>query len=71
MSTTKLVAGQLPTAADEVLAGFTMEQQFGVHLGSIVTVYFYSLAQLGAVENGNPSRVGAGSPSVSSASRRM
>ncbi len=59
MSTTKLVAGRLPTAADEVLAGFTMEQQFGVHIGSIVTVPFYSLAQVGAVENGSPSPRGA------------
>lgn len=25
MSTTKLLAGRLPTAADEVLAGFTMQ----------------------------------------------
>jgi hypothetical protein len=59
MSTTKLIAGRLPTAADEVLAGFTMQQQFGVHIGSTVTVPFYSLAQLSAVENGNPPPAGA------------
>ncbi|MGA2805121.1 MAG: FtsX-like permease family protein [Acidimicrobiales bacterium] len=59
MSTTKLVAGRLPTAADEILAGFTMEQQFGVHIGSIVTVPFYSLAQVSAVENGNQPPRGA------------
>ncbi len=59
MSTTKLVAGRMPMAWDEVLAGFTMEQQFGVRIGSIVTVPFYSLAQASAVENGNPTPRGA------------
>ncbi len=57
--TTKLVAGRMPTAPDEVLAGFTMQQQFGVHIGSVVTVPFFSLAQTAAVENGNPAPHGA------------
>ncbi|MGA3351687.1 MAG: FtsX-like permease family protein [Acidimicrobiales bacterium] len=57
--TTKLVAGRMPTAADEVLAGFTMEQQYGVRIGSVVTVPFYSLAQARAFANGNPPPRGA------------
>jgi hypothetical protein len=53
LSTTKLVAGRMPTAADEV------QQQYGVHIGSIVTVPLYSLAQESAVANGNPPPRGA------------
>ena len=36
-----------------------MQQQYGVHIGSIVTVPLYSLAQTSAVENGNPPPRGA------------
>ena len=43
--TMKLLSGRMPTAAGEVIAGFTMQQQYGVHIGSIVTVPLYSLAR--------------------------
>jgi len=59
MRSTKLVSGRMPAAPDEVLAGFTMQQQFGLHIGSIVTVPLYSLAQASALEGGNPPPRGA------------
>ena len=70
MRSTKLVSGRMPAAPDEVLAGFTMQQQFGLHIGSIVTVPLYSLAQASALEGGNPPPGGHGSAFGSSASRR-
>jgi hypothetical protein len=59
MRSTKLVSGRMPAAPDEVLAGFTMQQQFGLHIGSIVTVPLYSPAQASALEGGNPPPRGA------------
>ncbi|MGO9583755.1 MAG: FtsX-like permease family protein [Acidimicrobiales bacterium] len=59
MRSTKLVSGRMPVAPDEVLAGFAMQQQFGLHIGSIVTVPLYSLAQASALEGGNPPPRGA------------
>jgi hypothetical protein len=52
----KLLAGRLPLASQptEVLAPFTLAQRFGVHIGSILTVPFYSSAQAGDVENDTP-----------------
>jgi len=44
----KLLAGRLPTGPRDVLIGFSMQQQFGLKLGSTVEVPFYSLAQRSA-----------------------
>ena len=52
----KLVAGRMPdpSAPDQVLASFTMEQD-GVHVGTVMKVPMYSPAQEGAlVGGGNP-----------------
>ncbi|MFI5034953.1 MAG: ABC transporter permease [Acidimicrobiales bacterium] len=48
-STIKLLAGRLPIAADEVLVGFAMQQQYGLNIGSVVTVPFYAPAQANAL----------------------
>ena len=53
---TKLVAGRMPdpSAPDQVLASFTMEQD-GVHVGTVMKVPMYSPAQESAlVGDGNP-----------------
>jgi len=49
----KLVSGRLPdpSAADQVLASFTLQQDKGVHLGSVIRVPFYALSQASAYNN--------------------
>jgi hypothetical protein len=46
----KLVSGRLPdpSASDQVLASFTFQQDYGVHLGSVIRVPFYALSQASA-----------------------
>ena len=44
-STLKLVSGRLPTGPREALVGYSMQQQYGLRIGSIVTVPFFTLAQ--------------------------
>ena len=46
----KLVSGRLPdpSAPDEVLASFTLQQDYGVHLGSVIRVPFYAPSQASA-----------------------
>ena len=46
----KLVSGRLPnpSASDQVLASFTMQKDYGVHLGSVIRVPFYALSQASA-----------------------
>ncbi len=44
-STIKLISGRLPSGPREALVGFSMQRQFGLRVGSIVTVPFYSLSQ--------------------------
>jgi hypothetical protein len=46
----KLVSGHLPDPSDpyQVLASFTLQQDYGVHLGSIITVPFYAASQAAA-----------------------
>jgi ABC-type lipoprotein release transport system permease subunit len=51
--TIKLLWGTFPDAANEALVGYSMQQQYGLHVGSIVTVPFYSLAQRNAVIDDN------------------
>jgi hypothetical protein len=43
----KLVSGRLPdpSAPNQVLASFTLQQDYGVHLGSVIRVPFYALSQ--------------------------
>jgi FtsX-like permease family len=49
----KLVSGHLPdpSAPDQVLASFTLQQDDGVHLGTVIEVPFYSSNQAAAFNN--------------------
>lgn len=49
----KLVSGRLPdpSAPDQVLASFTFQQDYGVHLGSVIRVPFYAPSQASAYNN--------------------
>jgi hypothetical protein len=50
----KLVAGQMPAESSpyDVLASFTLQQDFGVHIGSVIHAPLYALSQLSALGNG-------------------
>ena len=52
----KLVAGRMPdpSAPDEVLASFRLQQDAGVGVGTIIHVPLYAAAQCGAVLSGAP-----------------
>jgi hypothetical protein len=49
-STFKLVSGRLPdpSAPDQVLASYTLQQDDGVHIGSVIRVPFYARSQAAA-----------------------
>ena len=49
----KLVSGHVPdpSAPDQVLASFTLQQDDGVHLGTVINVPFYSRSQASAFNN--------------------
>lgn len=49
----KLVSGRWPdpSAPDQVLASFTLQQDYGVHLGTVIVVPLYSAGQASAVNN--------------------
>jgi ABC-type lipoprotein release transport system permease subunit len=49
----KLISGHLPdpSAPDQVLASFTLQQDEGVRLGTVIHVPFYSAAQASAYDN--------------------
>ena len=49
----KLLAGHFPdpSSPDQVLASFTLQQDDGVHLGSVIRVPFYSTSQASAFNN--------------------
>jgi FtsX-like permease family len=51
----KLVDGHLPDPSNptQVLASFTLRQDYGVHLGSVITVPFYAASQAAAYNAGN------------------
>jgi ABC-type lipoprotein release transport system permease subunit len=55
---TKLLDGRMPTqsAPDEVLASVNLEQQFGVHVGTVIRTTLYASSQLQTVLNA-PSNV--------------
>ena len=44
-TTIKLLSGRFPTRVHDVLVGFSMQQQFGLQIGSIVSVPLYKLSQ--------------------------
>jgi ABC-type lipoprotein release transport system permease subunit len=44
-STIKLLSGRLPTGPRDALVGFSMQQQFGLRIGSFITVPFYKKSQ--------------------------
>jgi hypothetical protein len=50
----KLVAGQMPAESSpyDVLASFTLQQDYGVHVGSVLHVPLDALSQLPALESG-------------------
>jgi hypothetical protein len=49
----KLVAGRMPnpSSPDEVLASFTLQQDYGVHIGSSLRVPFYASSQRAALNS--------------------
>jgi hypothetical protein len=50
----KLVAGQMPAESSpyDVLASFTLQQDYGVHIGSVIHAPLYAFSQLSALESG-------------------
>ena len=48
----KLVAGQMPAESSpyDVLASFTLQQDYGVHIGSVIHAPLYALSQMSALE---------------------
>ena len=52
-SLVKLVSGHMPDPSDpdQVLASFTLQQDYGVHLGTLIRVPFFSSAQASAFNN--------------------
>ncbi len=50
----KLVAGQMPTqsSSDDVLASFNLQQDYGVHIGTVIHTPFYTSSQVQAVIGG-------------------
>ncbi len=50
----KLVAGQMPAESSpyDVLASFTLQQDYGVHIGSVIHAPLYAASQLPALESG-------------------
>ncbi len=50
----KLVAGQMPVESSQydVLASFTLQRDFGVHIGSVIDVPLYASSQLQALGGG-------------------
>ncbi len=52
-STIKLLSGRLPVRAHEILVGYSMQQQFGLRIGSTVTVPFFAPDQREQVLNSN------------------
>ena len=51
----KLVAGRLPdpSSPDQVLASFNLQQDFGIHIGSVLRVPFYARSQRAALNSGS------------------
>jgi hypothetical protein len=54
ISPVQLVSGRMPdpAAPDQVLASFTLQQDYGIHLGSVIHVPFYAASQASSVNDG-------------------
>jgi ABC-type lipoprotein release transport system permease subunit len=52
-TTLKLLSGHLPVRPYDVLVGYSMQQQFDLHIGSTVTVPFYKISQTHEVLSSN------------------
>jgi hypothetical protein len=52
-TTIKLLSGRFPVGVHDALVGFSMQQQFGLQIGSIVTVPLYKKSQGRAVITSN------------------
>jgi hypothetical protein len=63
----KLVSGRLPDPSkpDQVLASFTLQQDYGLHLGSVVTVPFYAASQTAAYNESNGEGLRPKGPTIS------
>jgi hypothetical protein len=63
----KLVSGHLPNPSepDQVLASFTLRQDYGVHLGSVIKVPFYAASQRAAYNATNGQGVRPEGPTIS------
>ncbi len=64
---TQLVSGHMPdqSSPDQVLASFTMEQDYGVRVGTVVRVPLYAASQLAALNNAVAALPPAKGPTVS------
>jgi hypothetical protein len=62
----KLISGHLPdpSALDQVLASFTLQQDYGVHLGTVIHVPFYSSSQASAFNNATGAPLKPSGPTV-------
>src|SRR5580658_1892511 len=62
----KLVSGRMPDPSkpDQVLASFTLQQDYGLHLGSVVTVPFYAASQIAAYNATNGEGLRPEGPSI-------
>src|ERR1700689_2446619 len=51
----KLVAGHMPdpSSPDQVLASFNLQQDYGIHIGSVLRVPFYATSQGAALNSGS------------------
>jgi len=52
-TTIKLLSGRIPVGVHDALVGFSMQQQFGLQIGSIVTIPLYKKSQGHAVITSN------------------
>jgi hypothetical protein len=60
LSTVKLLSGKFPVGPKEILVGYSMQQQYGRHIGSIVSVPTFASDQRQAVLVDNESRPARG-----------
>jgi len=58
--TVKLLSGRWPGGPNEVLVGFSLEERYGVRIGSTITVPLYSPSQRNAIFNDNVAPVARG-----------
>jgi ABC-type lipoprotein release transport system permease subunit len=49
----KVVSGHLPTGMDDALVGFSMQEQYGLHVGSVISVPLYKPSERSVVFSSN------------------